>query len=49
MRKVYIGDCGEPGDANFKKGKSAEHLIIEVSEIDYCQRIVNNTIVVLDD
>jgi hypothetical protein len=28
---MYIADNGEPGEANFKKGKSAEHLIIPVN------------------
>ncbi len=31
IRKMYIADNGEPGEANFKKGKSAEHLIIPVN------------------
>lgn len=27
---MYIADNGEPGEPNFKKGKSAEHLIVQV-------------------
>jgi len=27
---MYIADNGEPGEKNFRKGKSAEHLIVEV-------------------
>jgi hypothetical protein len=30
---MYIADNGEPGDANFKKGKSAEHLIVQVNKL----------------
>ncbi|CAF0956931.1 unnamed protein product [Adineta steineri] len=30
IRKMYIADNGEPGEANFKKGKSAEHLTVQV-------------------
>jgi len=30
IRKIYVADGGEPGEPNFKKGKSAEHMIIEV-------------------
>jgi GTPase involved in cell partitioning and DNA repair len=32
---MYIADNGEPGEANFKKGKSAEHLIIQVNEFEF--------------
>ena len=31
IRKLYIADSGAPGEANFKKGTSAEHSIIPVS------------------
>jgi GTPase involved in cell partitioning and DNA repair len=31
IQKLYIGESGESGEANFKKGKSAEHLIVEVT------------------
>lgn len=31
IQKKYLADHGEPGEANFKKGKSAEHLIIPVN------------------
>ncbi|CAF1180845.1 unnamed protein product [Adineta ricciae] len=30
IRKLYIADSGAPGEANFKKGTSAEHSIIPV-------------------
>jgi GTPase involved in cell partitioning and DNA repair len=31
IRNMYIADNGEAGEANFKKGKSAEHLIVQVN------------------
>ncbi len=31
IRSMYIADNGEPGEANFKKGKSAEHLTVQVN------------------
>jgi GTPase involved in cell partitioning and DNA repair len=31
IRNMYIADNGELGEANFKKGKSAEHLIVQVN------------------
>lgn len=31
IQKLYMAENGEPGEANFKKGKSAEHLIVEVT------------------
>ncbi len=31
IRNMYIANNGEPGEANFKKGKSAEHLTVQVS------------------
>ena len=33
IRKIYKADSGEPGEAGFKKGKSAEHLMIEVNSL----------------
>jgi hypothetical protein len=38
---MYIADNGEPGEANFKKGKSAEHLIVQVKLIEQLFLIIS--------